>query len=882
MKRLLILLMFVCLCSSSAFGQSFEWLPGSTYDPSIPTPESVIGHKVGEYYTDYHMVINYIKALEDATGRVKVFKYGQTDERRGLYLVAVSSPENMNRLEEIRSSVARLTDPRKISDAEAQEITQNSPAIGWMNFGTDGNENAASEASMQLAYQLAAGQDELTSSICENVVVIINPCLSPDAYQRYVTWIKSVTVGKHGSPSPDAVSHQREWLMNTNQNHYSIDVNRDAFALSIDVTRQAAKALRHWNPQVWVDNHGTPDTYFFAPPVTPVNENYPPSTLKWLNEIGKNNASYFDKYGWTFMKDETFDMYYPGYFDSYPSFNGAIGTTYETDGGGNKGMVYELTDGSYTTLRDGIHHHFTSNMATLEVLSINRQGILNDFYMFRKSGMEEVASENVKRYILPPGKDAGRLNALVGLMQEHGIEVYRSDADFESRRSQTYFDRASKRRTFPEGSYVIPAAQPQKRLLKVLFEPDPKLEDKFLRIVAEVEKRNEKLGTAVQKERHGFYDVTSWALPLTYGVDAAFTEDDGMDNLSPVTEKPEMKGSVIGGKAGYAYLIGMQTDDGIKAAARLMQKGFKVALAKKPFTNSGIDFMKGTFVIRVQRNKETLHECVNHVAEATGAKIYAVNSAWGDKGISLGSRNVVDLVKPNILVLTNSPVSSTGYGAVWHLLEERFGINFTAVRADMFVRVDLAKYTAIVFPDGSSSGLAQYLGKRGAEKLKQWIGNGGTFVGLKGGAQFAVEHLEDVTDVKVLRKIPSGDEEKEGVPVRIIPGSIFKADINSDYYLGMSYNGSLAVQFRTQNYLSTTKKGVNVVTVQENAHIMGYTWPETEEQIAGKPYMMDIPFGRGHAILFAEDPTFRNYWRGLDRLFLSSILLVSKSGRGMY
>jgi len=823
-------------------------------------------------------MVDYIHKLAASTDKVQVFKYGHTYERRNMYIIVISSPDNMKRLEEIRTTIKRLTDPRKISEAEARKIAIETPPIGWVNFGTDGNETSAFECSMQLAYQLAAGQDPLTQKILTNIVTIINPCLSPDSHQWFATWAKAVTVGKPGTPDPAAAEHSTAWFCSTDGNHYLIDVNRDAFALTQLETQAASKILYHWNPQVWADNHGQPEEYFFAPFCTPVNLNYPPSILKWATEVGKNIARYFDQYGLTFVKDERYDIYYPGYWDAYPSFSGAIGMTYETDGGGSKGFVYERSDKTLATLQGSIHHHFLSDMATLEVLADNREAILQYYYNFRKTGMEEVDKEQFKQYILPMGYDEGRLNSLIELMLRHKIEVYKTDSPIQSQRAQTYFDRKSKTRKFPAGSYIIPLKQPQKRLLKVLFEPDPKLEEKFLKQVEATKKRNKKLGTDARKEPLWFYDITAWSLPVTYGfgMEAVFTEDViPVTENNLVTEKPKTEGKAIGGKAGYAYLF-LYDDAGAKLCGKLLQEGYNVAVALKDFKNNGKEYSKGTLIARVERNPETLHRRITELAQTYGAKVFAINTGWNEEGISFGSVFVINLKKPKIMVLTHNPTRATTFGSIYALLDQRFDLTFSAVRTEHFVGADLSRYNVIIFPDGSPGGYQRLIGESGIKRLKTWIKEGGTFIGIKGGAVFTTRKGIELTDVKLITEVPDKEAGKEDAkkPIENLPGSIFKIAVNNDYYLGLGYPEEIAVQVRGRHLFSKTKKGVNVGTFPEKSHIMGHKWEDTEEVLAGKPYLADVPVGRGHVILFADDPTFRAYWRGLDRLFLSCILFA--------
>ena len=876
MKKLCFSLAILFLIPLVMLAGEYEWLRGGTYDSSIPTPESVLGYEIGNYLTDHLQMVDYINKLAESTDKVQVFEYGYTYEKRKMYILAISSLQNMTRLEDIRTTIARLRDPRKTSQAEADKIAKETPPIGWVNFGTDGNETSAFECAMQLAYQLAAGTDPLTKKIIDNVVVIINPCLSPDSHQWFATWAKAMTIGRPGTSDPAAAEHRSDWFITTDGNHYLIDVNRDAFALTQLETQFASKILYHWNPQVWADNHGQPEEYFFSPFCSPVNLNYPAEILKWATKIGENNAKYFDQYGWTYVKDERYDIYYPGYWDAYPSFSGAIGMTYETNGGGSKGFVYERSDGTIATLRESIHCHFIADISTLEVLADNREAMLKYYYNFRKSGMAEVDREQFKQYILPPGTDPDRVDSLIELCLRHQIEVYKTGKPISSQRSQTYLDRVSKPRKFPAGSYIIPLKQPQKRLLKTLFEPDPKLEDKFLKEVYATIERNKKLGTATPQEPLWFYDITAWSLPVTYGfMDAAFTEDIipfSQDTL--IIEPPQPEGKIIGGKASYAYLFSYWTDSGAKLCGKLLQEGFNVALALKSFTNSGNRYPKGTLIAKVERNPGSLHSRIAELAKACGTEVYAVNTGWATEGISFGSVFIKNLKKPKIMVITHEPTRPTTFGNIYTLLDQRFDLDFTAVRGDQFNSVDINRYNVIVFPDGSPGGYHRLLGGSGVKKLKEWINNGGTFIGIKGGAAFTTRKEVQLTDIKLIDEVPDKSEGKENAtkPVQNIPGSIFKGTVNTDYYLGTGYGENIAVQVRGNYHFSKTKKGANVVTFPKKSRIMGHAWEDTEDILSDKMYLADVPFGRGHVILFANDCTWRAYWRGLDRLFLSGIL----------
>lgn len=856
-------------------GQSFEWLPGGAYNPKIPTPESVIGHEVGSYLTDHHQMVDYIHRLQEAGDRVLVIRFGRSVQRRDMYLLVISSPENLSRVEEIRESIARLTDPRSVTIEEVDRIVAEVPPIGWMNYANDGGETAAFEAGIQMAYQLAAGDDPLTRKILDNVVTILNMTANPDSHQTFVTWMKASTIGPNGTADPFASEHDPQWFISSDGNHYLVDLNRDAFAMTQVETRANARMLHHWNPQVFIDNHGEPNEYTFAPFTTPMNLNYPPALRDWATEIGRYTARYFNRFSWTYVKDETYDLYYPGYWDTYPALNGAVAATYETNGGGWKNFQWEKPDGTIATLRNAIHSHFIANMATLEALADNREGFLRYFFEFFETGMREAESEEIQSYVLLPGKDPGRLHDLVELLLRHRVEVYRLEADLVVEEARTYLDRSIQSRDLPAGSFVIPLAQPRKRLIQTLLEPEPKLEERFLREMAERMERDSRLGSRVRKEGSQFYDVSAWSLPILFGIDAVLSRRPApLDEAVRIDEPPAFSGRVVNGPARYAYLFTSESDAGVKLAGRLLTEDYRVAIGTRPFTNSGIDFPSGTFVVRAERNPEALHRRIEELAQRFGATVYAVHTAWNEVGAGLGSRTIVDLQRPRILVMTDKPTSAVAFGGVHSLLEQRFELPFTAARAEYFSNIDLGRYNVIVFPDGTAEDYPWLLRERGVERLKQWIADGGTFIGLRGGARFATLPGVELTDVRVVTDVSQGEgEEDRRVPIERVPGSFFEVEINNDYHLGFGYARRMAVQFRGDWVLSTSETGASVAVFKENSHVMGHRWPETEKALAGNSFLNDVPIGRGRVILFTGDPAFRAYWRALDRMLINSMLL---------
>ncbi len=897
MNRSALLLWFALLAAPAWSAEVFDFYGRGSYNAKVPRPEAILGHAIGERHTYHYQMEAYIQALAAATPRVKVQQYGASYEGRKTWLVIISSEDNMGRLEAHRAAVARLRDSRKTTDGQAKQIAAATPGIVWLNYANDGNESAAFEAALQTAYQLAAGEDAVTRLIRQRLITIVNPAHNPESHDRFVTWYNAITHGKNGVADPAAAEHSGDWLMSSNDNHYHIDLNRDAIALSQKETREIVREIHRWNPQVFIDHHGNPPIFFFPPVALPVNENFPPSTAKWEQVLGKAIAAEFGRYGWSFMNREVFDLFYPGYFDSYPTLNGATGLTFETDGGGGQGLRLERADKTISTLQSGIAKHYAGSMAVLRATAENKDSRLEDFYQFRKTGLEDGDKGPARQYVLLPGKNPDQAAALVALLLEHQAEVFRAGAAFRSERAHGYLDSKVEGREFPAGAYVIPLIQPQKRLIQTLLEPEAKLNEAFVKEEKAKHERNEKLGRRASRERPGFYDITAWSLPLSFGVEAYWTEDraGAAAKLEPLTGPPQLTGGVEGGRAAYAYLIPV-SNAALKLIGALFQEDYKLLVARGQFQVGNETFPAGTFLARVERNPEKLHDRIQELAKQSQARVRAVNTPWTDSGITLGSPRVVDLKKPRVAMAVYEPVNGRSYGNQWFLMERMIEYPFTPIRARQFRSADLREYEVIIFPDGSDAAYQEELGAAGVARLRSWIEGGGVFIGLRGGAAFAARRGVEWTSSRLLgrrEETPRGggpaapaaaataqlpappEKEPQEKEVERTPGAMVRVDFNTAHFLALGYEPSQVAMHSSDMIFTSSRDGTAVASyAKENLRVSGFIWPDTEKRLAGTPHVIAEKLGRGHVILFAEDPNFRLLWPRLTRLFANAMWLA--------
>lgn len=768
------LLLAVVLCAFSAlslFAQNepkFDFYTRGAYRTEVPRPQTVLRYDVGEHHTTYAQMEKVIEEIAKAApDRVKVFDIGLTNEHRMQHLVAISSPNNIARLDAIKTANARLTDPRTTSASEANSIIQTNPTIAWMAYTIHGNESASFETMMQVIYQLAASNEQATLDILNNTVVLVLTGENPDGHERFATWYNSVALG---NADRSALEHREPWSIFGRHNHFRFDLNRDNIATTQKETINMQTAFFDWNPQVVVDHHGQPSQFFFPPVALPINPNLPqPVTNKWMDIFGRANANAFDQKNWDYYNRDIFDLFYPGYWDSMPSLNGAIGMTYETDGGGFKGLKWTRDDGTLVTFRSAIAKHFVASMTTLETLSKNKAQRLQDFYDFRRNGMEENAREPLKRIVIVPDKDPAKTAELIEIVKRAKVEVKVANSSFNSASAHSYMQKNAPKtnKTFPAGSYIIDLNQPQKTWIKALLEQDTPQDKAFVDDNNARFRRNERRGRSAIKEDYGFYDITAWSLPLAFGVDAFWTEDASNVSANAVSQEylDNAKRGSVSGRAQVAYLIPYDSDGAGAMAIRLLKEGFRVAVATKQLNAGNKNYKRGTFVIRISRNDERIHEAVARLSRELGVNVTAINSGYIEEGDTpVGGENVWSLQTPRIAMVADEGVDQTSYGSIWWTLD-RYGIEFTPMTIANVRGGALKNYNILIMPDGSAGRYFSALGSGGVSALKTWISGGGTLITVRGASVFAALKDVGLTSAKLVgseeddQPTPREDEE---------------------------------------------------------------------------------------------------------------------------
>ena len=857
--------MLWCAAIPSEVAAQHSFNPSGAFDPAVPTPQSVLGYQIGERFTPHHLLMRYLERLAATAGRrLSLDTVASSFEGREVMLAIVTSEKNRARLEQIRHDAGLVADPRIGTAGERQEAAARLPAIVWLGYSIHGGEASGVEAGIALLYQLAAGRDSLTEMVLDSTVVLIDPVENPDGHERHVQDV--IRRRSAGGPSslPQAMINAGSWP-GPRTSHYYFDLNRDWFLISHPETRGRITTFLRWWPHVAVDLHeqGPDASYFFAPPMDPINKNVHSTILKWWDIFAGGNAAAFDAHGWQYFRREGYDEFYPGYGVSWPILNGAVGMTYEqaTSAGGAIGR----RDGTVLTLHDAAWHHYTAAWATLVTVARRARERVHDYQVFREATIADAAKLPFRTVVLERDPD-GRADSLVQRLAANGITVARLRGEVAAVATQ-FGDPQPRPTKLAAGSYAIDLGQPQGRLAKALLEPDAELDSSF--IEAELERRR-------TGQPNRFYDITAWSLPLTHRV-RAWTVVSALTAVEPVRWIASPRSSI--GRATSSYAFEPGSESSIRMLAALLADSVRVWFAPKAFTVSGASFPRGAFLVRLAGNEADVHDKVSRAAARSGAAVTPLGTSAVDSGVDLGSNSVFFVKAPRVGLLGGPPMNGNSFGFAWFAFDRRLGYPVTAIDAQAIGAGVLDHLDVLVVPSGPGAGIDHALGDAGRDRLVAWVRNGGTLVTLQNATAWLADERLGLARIRVRRDSTRADSAGGGPLPAAAPGAIVRATFDTLSPLLAGIRGSeLAVMVDGDLVLTVPRNlrsGEAVIRYAPAARLRlaGYLWPEEPARLGESPYLWTERVGRGRVIGFAGDPNFRDLWRGLLPIFANAVFL---------
>ena len=819
------------------------------------TPEQFLGYKLGDRFTFHYKMIEYFKHVDETATNVKVVEYGKTYEGRPLIYTIIASAENFSKIEVIRTD--NLKRAGLLEGAASTKVP-----IVWLSYNVHGNESSSMEAAMWTLYELANGTNARAIDWLKNTVVIIDPCINPDGrdrYARFYTQFANIPANSNG----DAIEHHEPWP-GGRYNHYLFDLNRDWAWLTQKESEQRIKVYNQWLPQIHVDfheqDHNSP--YYFAPAAEPFHEVISPWQREFQTMIGKNNAKYFDKEGWLYFTKEYFDLFYPGYGDTYPTYSGAIGMTYEQAGGPYGGTTITTETGDQLTLLDRITHHHTTGLSTIEITSQNAARVIDEFEKYFKENNSN-PSAIYKTYVIKADNNRDKLKTIFSWMDAHLIRYGHTTS-----KTTKGFDYQTQQNTTVNISaedVIISVAQPKSRFITTVFEPVSKLPDSVT------------------------YDITAWNLFYAHNIRAY-----ALPEKLPVTKayQPTTVTMASTIEKPYAYIFRYQHFNDARLLATLLKNDVRVRASEKSFSLNGKTFGAGTLIVTRRNNEHVpaFDSLILRSARKLGREIFTTATGFVDKGKDFGSADLNYLRPPKIAALFGPQTSTTASGELWHFFEQQVQYPVTQLSTDYFKYTDLQRYNVIIVPEGYYNVFDESF----ITKISEWVNTGGRLI-LVGNANtifaekpgFSLkryaseeEKLEAEKNLKELREkegMPRFEEMERRKVSETILGAIYKVALDNSHPLGFGLDNQYFTLKTNELRFAYLESGWSVGTLKGKVKpVMGFAGYKSNAALPNSLVFGVENKGEGEVVYLVDNPLFRAFWDSGKLLFSNAVFMVGQ------
>ncbi len=864
-------------------------------------------------------------ALARTSGRVRHREYGVTAGGRPLFALTISNPANLARLPEIERGLRVLESAR---ETEVSRLIADLPATVWIGCGIHGDEISGPDAALALARRLATATDSETLGWLDALVIHIDPLVNPEGRERLLAHTRAYS-RRRGPVDPQDIFHNAFWPEGRG-NHYLFDLNRDAVFTVQPESRARVAAVTAAMPQLYVDIHemAADDTYLFAVPAEPLNPHLPAAVHESWRDVGADHAAEFDRDGTSYYTRAWNEVFYPGFFDVWPAYHGAVPILYEQSA--TNGGSVRLPNGRVRTWQEAIESQLRSARANLSTAARMKGELLARWRHARQP------PAGARRTWIVASDDRGKLREVERVLRAQGIQLSKLAAALEIDGLRDAWDEEPKRVRLGAGSLSVSTAQPLGRLVANLFDFHVPCAREFL----ERERRGLDLGG-----RTALFDVTAWSLPFAFGLDAWWTQGEVAGEWRSIDEPSAppraVKSTVAPLRARYGHLL---RDPSLHAAARLLARGVRLRVTREELRLGNQTFAPGTLLLRGDDQTADFHAALEEEIARGDALVVPVDSARVLEGPDLGGRDFPLLRAPGIGLLTGAGFSAPGTGALWYLFDAAIGIDATLLDFARLESLDLSTYDVLLLPEALDAAWCarELAGVHGA-RLRSWMDNGGTLVALGKSSQAlaaagfgsallrsasldryppallgcasrgaldgdfatATGFDESPKPAEVTRPVIgrgalafAGDAPSFSFPgqvdspaacsplpgarlQRYLPrGAYLATDLHPAHWLrygagGESRPDRLAVICRESDALLAAAPSLDIVAryaAPRELALSGLVWPEAVGYLAGTAYLTREKLGAGQLIAFSGDPVFRGYSLGTQRLLLNAVV----------
>jgi len=836
---------------------------------NVPSPKDVYGFRVGDDYklADYAQIEDYLSKLDNASNRVKKIEIGETVLGRKMYLLFISTEENLAQLDKWKDISAKLARAR-ISDDEATKLSEEGRAIVWIDGGMHSTELAHGQMTSELAYTLATSETAEMKKIRENVITLLMPVMNPDGLDIVVDWYRKNLGTAYETSHPPVLYHY----------YMGHDNNRDWFMNNMPETYNVTKILyNEWYPQIVYNHHQSSPawTKISIPPYAdPVNPNIHPAITAAVSEVGSAMSKRFSLENMPgAIADNFYTMFWNGGGRTVPYYHNMIGILTETGhttptprfydpeklpktvaGAPTDGTDIMYPDpwkGGESHFRDAVDYMLTATWATLDLAADRKENYLYNIYKMGRSAIEKGNKEGPFAYIIDKNQwDSFEAVNLVNVLLRGGVEIERATKDF------TLNDKK-----YEKGTYIIYSGQAFRPYLTDLMEKQ------------NYPTRFQYPGGPPDTP----YDLAGWTLPLQMGVDV----DKIKESFKAPTEKVAglvnyYEGSVSK-SASFGYALSANTNASVAVTNKVLKAGGTAYKAMTEFKSGKVTFPAGSYIV-----------------SGDNALIESLSKEYGLEFTGLMAKPEVQLKKihsPKV-GLYKSWVSNMDEGWTRFVLDE-YAFDLDTLHDKDIKMKDLSKYDAIIIPSQRPNSILhghsvldmpeQFtggVGLDGSMALSNYVKEGGTLIAFDEASDFVIEQFG-----LPLRDAVEGADSKDF----FIPGSLIRTGIDTTNPLAFGMKDTVAVSFNRSRAFVIDKQNktgeggkedikdapapdVKVIATYAAKNLLMSGWAMGEERyIAKKPALVEAKYGKGSCILFAFRPQFRGQPRGTYKLIFNAI-----------
>jgi hypothetical protein len=835
----------------------------------LKSPEETFGFKMGADHklVKWPRIVEYFNTLGVSSNKVKIVEAGKTSEGNPMIVAIISSPENLAKLDHYKEVSQKLANPRGLSPEDASRLIADGKLIVAVSCSIHASEVAASQLSMELAYDLITKDTPEIKRILDQDIVLLWPSHNPDGNITVVDWYnKNVGTKYEDAPLP--------WLYHKYVGH---DNNRDWFMLNLDETKVVTKFyFKEWFPQVLYDIHqmGRTGARLFVPPfLDPLNPNIHPLIWRGINLLGTHMAAAEEEAGHTGVAQNIlYTSWWQGNSLQQPWFHNMVSVLTEaaspkmaspvtqkaseltgnTPGLPDNSLRENFSNpwpGGVWRLRDVVEYEYSAAIAVLDTGARYRESFMRNFYTMGRDEIAKGEKEPPYAYVVPADQhDPNTAVKLINLLIDQGAEVHQAQSGFTA-------DGAS----YGKGSYVLLLAQPFRPFVKDIMEAQ-----KYPDI------RAFPGGPPVPP-----YDVAGWTLPLQMGVKSVAIKSRFEGTLTPVTraEPPPAEVSAGGAKVG-AFLIGHERNASLTAVNRLLKGGYDVYWAREAFSTGGKSYPAGTMIIPAQGRQQA---DVRSIAQSLSLPLAGVPAAGSGGAVTVAAYKL----KPLRVALYNPWGGNMDEG--WtRLMMEQFEFTYEEIRpADIRSGAFAKRYDVLVFADQPMQGMldglsaaniqpeyAGGIGGDGVNQLRAFVRNGGTVVALGGATNLFIKSWS-LPLVDVLAGLKTTEF--------FCPGSILDMRVDSSHPIGYGMpeeaSGFFARSSAFEIQPSNFAPGGTVRTIVKYGgdHVLQSGWILGESHLYNLAAAVDISMDKGHVVLFGFRVQNRAQPHGTFKLFFNSL-----------